>query len=195
MMHRQTCSQSSCRVYPASTSCFLAQRRRGCPDKPGNGTKKAVSSWHLLYCPCGTRAERASPRDLKLCNRMSYVVEPPSASTTTRPLPRHAVGFALIRPRAASSYRQLTADRYPAQCHARSASRLVADPAECGDTLCIASTICDREAARPVPAGAPDPGTSPRSPRPRPKTAIWCLSCEDTRYDDDQASSRIQRLL
>ena len=111
--------------------------------------------------------------DLKLCNRMSYVVEAAigiddKAATATR-------GWFRIDPAACRVVAQgtLTADRILLNARALGVYGSSPIPQSGGDTLCIAPDNFVIAAARQCRSRADARRRSPRSTRPGPTTAIW----------------------
>ncbi len=110
--------------------------------------------------------------DLKLCNRMSYVIEAAigiddKSATATR-------GWFRIDPAACRVVLQGTLDRrpYPAQCPRARRLRRLADPAERQRHALRRSRQFRHRGRPPVPRPARRRRPSPRSLRPAPTTAI-----------------------
>ena len=134
--------------------------------------------------------------DLKLCNRMSYVVEvaigiDDKAATATR-------GWFRIDPAACRVVAQgtLTADRILLHARALGLYGSSPIPQSGGDTLCIARTISSSPRARQCRAGqTPAPFTQINPTRTDDGNLVAYLA-EDSEYDDEQARlAGIQRLL
>jgi uncharacterized membrane protein len=134
--------------------------------------------------------------DLKLCNRMSYVVEAAigiddKAATATR-------GWFRIDPAACRVVAQgtLTADRILLNARALSVYGSSPIPQNGGDTLCIAPENFVIAAARQCrPGQTPAPFTQ-ITPTPTDDGNLVAYLAEDSEYDDEQARlAGIQRLL
>jgi uncharacterized membrane protein len=134
--------------------------------------------------------------DLKLCNRMSYVVEAAigiddKAATATR-------GWFRIDPAACRVVVQgtLTADRILLNARALSVYGSSPIPQNGGDTLCIAPDNFVIAAARQCrPGQTPAPFTQ-ITPTPTDDGNLVAYLAEDSEYDDEQARlAGIQRLL
>ncbi len=134
--------------------------------------------------------------DLKLCNRMSYVVEvaigiDDKAATATR-------GWFRIDPAACRVVAQgtLTADRILLNARALGLYGSSPIPQSGGDTLCIAKDNFVIAAARQCRAGqTPAPFTQINPTRTDDGNLVAYLA-EDSEYDDEQARlAGIQRLL
>jgi uncharacterized membrane protein len=134
--------------------------------------------------------------DLKLCNRMSYVVEAAigiddKAATATR-------GWFRIDPAACRIVAQgtLTADRILLNARALGVYGASPIPQNGADTLCIAPNNFVIAAARQCRAGqTPAPFTEIRPTRTDDGNLVAYLT-EDSEYDDEQARlAGIQRLL
>jgi uncharacterized membrane protein len=134
--------------------------------------------------------------DLKLCNRMSYVVEAAigideKAATATR-------GWFRIDPAACRVVLQgtLTADRILLNARALGVYGSSPIPQSGGDTLCIARDNFVIAAARQCRAGqTPAPFTQVSPTRADDGNLVAYLA-EDSEYDDEQARlAGIQRLL
>ena len=134
--------------------------------------------------------------DLKLCNRMSYVVEAAigiddKAATATR-------GWFRIDPAACRVVVQgtLTADRI--LLHARALSLYGASPIpqNGGDTLCVAPDDFVIAAARQCRAGQTPAAFTQITPTHTDDGNLVAYLAEDSEYDDEQARlAGIQRLL
>jgi uncharacterized membrane protein len=134
--------------------------------------------------------------DLKLCNRMSYVIEAAigiddKAATATR-------GWFRIDPAACRVVAQgtLTADRILLNARALGVYGSSPIPQNGGDTLCIAPDNFVIAAARQCRAGqSPAPFTQ-INPTPTDDGNLVAYLAEDSEYDDEQAKlAGIQRLL
>ncbi len=134
--------------------------------------------------------------DLKLCNRMSYVVEvaigiDDKAATATR-------GWFRIDPAACRVVAQgtLTADRILLNARALGVYGASPIPQSGGDTLCIAPDNFVIAAARQCRSGqSPAPFTQINPTRTDDGNLVAYLA-EDSEYDDEQARlAGIQRLL
>jgi uncharacterized membrane protein len=134
--------------------------------------------------------------DLKLCNRMSYVIEAAigiddKAATATR-------GWFRIDPAACRVVVQgtLTADRILLNARALGVYGSSPIPQNGGDTLCIASDNFVIAAARQCrPGQTPAPFTQ-ITPTPTDDGNLVAYLAEDSEYDDEQAKlAGIQRLL
>ena len=139
---------------------------------------------------------RAAYADLKLCNRMSYVVEAAigiddKAATATR-------GWFRIDPAACRVVAQgtLTADRILLNARALGVYGSSPIPQNGGDTLCIAPDNFVIAAARQCRAGqTPAPFTQIKPTQTDDGNLVAYLA-EDSEYDDEQARlAGIQRLL
>jgi uncharacterized membrane protein len=134
--------------------------------------------------------------DLKLCNRMSYVIEAAigiddKAATATR-------GWLRIDPAQCRVVAQgtLTADRI--LLHARALSVYGASPVpqNGGDSLCIAPENFVIAAARQCRAGQTAAPFTEIKPTPSDDGNMVAYLAEDSEYDDEQAKlAGIQRLL
>jgi uncharacterized membrane protein len=134
--------------------------------------------------------------DLKLCNRMSYVIEAAigiddKAATATR-------GWFRIDPAACRVVVQgtLTADRILLNARALGVYGSSPIPQNGGDTLCIAPDNFVIAAARQCRAGqSPAPFTQV-NPTPTDDGNLVAYLAEDSEFDDEQARlAGIQRLL
>src|ERR1700720_3766665 len=134
--------------------------------------------------------------DLKLCNRMSYVVEAAigiddKSATATR-------GWFRIDPAACRVVAQgtLAADRILLHARALGVYGSSPIPQNGGDTLCIAPDNFIIAAARQCRSGqTPEPFTQGNPTQAEDGNLVAYLA-EDSEYDDDQARlAGIQRLL
>src|SRR4030081_302484 len=134
--------------------------------------------------------------DLKLCNRMSYVVEvaigiDDKAATATR-------GWFRIDPAACRVVAQgtLTADRILLNARALGVYGSSPVPQSGGDTLCIAADNFVIAAARQCRAGQTPAPFTQINPTPGDDGNLVAYLAEDSEYDDEQARlAGIQRLL
>jgi uncharacterized membrane protein len=150
------------------------------------------------FVPAITLLASAAPAhaDLKLCNRMSYVVEAAigiddKAATATR-------GWFRIDPAACRVVVQgtLTADRI--LLHARALGLYGASPIpqNGGDTLCVAPDDFVIAAARQCRAGQTPAAFTQITPTHTDDGNLVAYLAEDSEYDDEQARlAGIQRLL
>jgi uncharacterized membrane protein len=134
--------------------------------------------------------------DLKLCNRMSYVVEvaigiDDKAATATR-------GWFRIDPAACRVVAQgtLTADRILLHARALGVYGSSPIPQNGGDTLCIAPDNFVIAAARQCRSGQTPAPFTQVNPTQADDGNLVAYLAEDSEYDDDQARlAGIQRLL
>jgi uncharacterized membrane protein len=134
--------------------------------------------------------------DLKLCNRMSYVVEAAigiddKAATATR-------GWFRIDPAACRIVVQgtLTADRILLHARALSVYGASPIPQNGGDTLCIAADNFVIAAARQCRSGQTPAPFTQITPTATDDGNLVAYLAEDSEYDDEQARlAGIQRLL
>jgi uncharacterized membrane protein len=134
--------------------------------------------------------------DLKLCNRMSYVVEvaigiDDKAATATR-------GWFRIDPAACRVVAQgtLTADRILLNARALGVYGSSPIPQNGGDTLCVASDNFVIAAARQCRSGQTPAPFTQVSPTQSDDGNLVAYLAEDSEYDDEQARlAGIQRLL
>ncbi len=173
-----------------------SSRLRG---KPGHDELNIVRSFSYALIPAlVTLLASAMPAyaDLKLCNRMSYVVEAAigiddKAATATR-------GWFRIDPAACRIVAQgtLTADRILLNARALGVYGSSPIPQNGADTLCIAADNFVIAAARQCRAGqTPAPFTEIRPTQTDDGNLVAYLA-EDSEYDDEQARlAGIQRLL
>jgi uncharacterized membrane protein len=168
-------------------------------DKPGHDERKKSLPRELAFlsavftCFISTAPAYA---DLKLCNRMSYVVEAAigiddKAATATR-------GWFRIDPAGCRVVVQgtLTADRILLNARALGVYGSSPIPQNGGDTLCIAPDDFVIAAARQCRAGqSPAPFTQ-ITPTPTDDGNLVAYLAEGSEYDDEQAKlAGIQRLL
>jgi uncharacterized membrane protein len=147
----------------------------------------------LLALLAGAAPARA---DLKLCNRMSYVVEAAigiddKAATATR-------GWFRIDPAACRVVAQgtLTADRILLNARALGVYGASPIPQNGGDTLCIATDNFVIAAARQCRGGQTPAPFTQITPTATEDGNLVAYLAEDSEYDDDQARlAGIQRLL
>jgi uncharacterized membrane protein len=134
--------------------------------------------------------------DLKLCNRMSYVVEAAigiddKAATATR-------GWFRIDPAACRVVAQgtLTADRILLNARALGVYGASPIPQNGGDTLCVASDNFVIAAARQCRTGQTPAPFTQITPTQADDGNLVAYLAEDSEYDDEQARlAGIQRLL
>jgi uncharacterized membrane protein len=184
-----------------STS-YLPQGRKtdvDARDEPGHdgakGSAFVLASSFLITVAllAGAAPARA---DLKLCNRMSYVVEAAigiddKAATATR-------GWFRIDPAACRVVVQgtLTADRILLNARALGVYGSSPIPQNGGDTLCIASDNFVIAAARQCRSGQTPAPFTQITPTATEDGNLVAYLAEDSEYDDDQARlAGIQRLL
>jgi uncharacterized membrane protein len=152
----------------------------------------------LLFGPLIALLASATPAhaDLKLCNRMSYVVEvaigiDDKAATATR-------GWFRIDPAACRVVAQgtLTADRILLNARALGVYGSSPIPQNGGDTLCIAPADFVIAAARQCRAGQTPAPFTQINPSTDDDGNLVAYLAEDSEYDDVQARlAGIQRLL
>jgi uncharacterized membrane protein len=168
-------------------------------DKPGHDKWRAVSTRNFAVIAATIFAlthSSAARADLKLCNRMSYVVEAAigiddKSATATR-------GWFRIDPAQCRVVAQgtLTADRI--LLHARALGVYGASPVpqNGGDTLCIAPENFVIAAARQCRAGQSQAPFTMVKPSQSEDGNMIAYLAEDSEYDDEQAKlAAIQRLL
>jgi uncharacterized membrane protein len=163
-----------------SFSCALSSTLIGLPA--------AIISFLLSAVPAHA--------DLKLCNRMSYVVEvaigiDDKAATATR-------GWFRIDPAACRVVAQgtLTADRILLNARALGVYGSSPIPQSGGDTLCIASDNFVIAAARQCRSGQTPAPFTQVNPTSSDDGNLVAYLAEDSEYDDEQARlAGIQRLL
>jgi uncharacterized membrane protein len=164
------------------------------PDDDG---RLGIRKWRYLAAALflATSVESAHA-DLKLCNRMSYVVEAAigiddKAATATR-------GWFRIDPAACRVVVQgtLTADRILLNARALGVYGASPIPQNGGDTLCIASDNFVIAAARQCRSGQTPAPFTQITPTATEDGNLVAYLAEDSEYDDDQARlAGIQRLL
>jgi uncharacterized membrane protein len=183
-----------------STSCLRRAHKEdvNARDKPGHDGLRIASL--LLALPAAIISFLASSEparaDLKLCNRMSYVVEvaigiDDKAATATR-------GWFRIDPAACKVVVQgtLTADRILLNARALGVYGSSPIPQNGGDTLCIAPADFVIAAARQCRAGQTPAPFTQINPTQTDDGNLVAYLAEDSEYDDDQARlAAIQRLL
>jgi uncharacterized membrane protein len=168
-------------------------------DKPGHdGAKKPglvlASSFVVAIALLASAAPARA--DLKLCNRMSYVIEvaigiDDKAATATR-------GWFRIDPAACRVLVQgtLTADRILLNARALGVYGSSPIPQSGGDTLCIAPDNFVIAAARQCRAGQTPAPFTQVNPTLADDGNLVAYLAEDSEYDDEQARlAGIQRLL
>jgi uncharacterized membrane protein len=184
---------------PAIHVLFLSHKEDAdARDKPGHdGTKKqglVLASFIIALAVLAGAAPAHA--DLKLCNRMSYVVEAAigiddKAATATR-------GWFRIDPAACRVVVQgtLTADRILLNARALGVYGSSPIPQNGGDTLCIASDNFVIAAARQCRSGQTPVPFTQITPTATEDGNLVAYLAEDSEYDDDQARlAGIQRLL
>jgi uncharacterized membrane protein len=162
------------------------------------GFVPAIHVWSALFPALIVLLASAAPAhaDLKLCNRMSYVVEvaigiDDKAATATR-------GWFRIDPAACRVVAQgtLTADRILLNARALGVYGSSPIPQNGGDTLCIAPNDFVIAAARQCRAGQTPAPFTQINPTPTDDGNLVAYLAEDSEYDDEQARlAGIQRLL
>jgi uncharacterized membrane protein len=181
----------------------VCAKQTATPGHDGLGTTRASYSAlrsSLISLPAAVISFLVSAvpayADLKLCNRMSYVVEvaigiDDKAATATR-------GWFRIDPAACRVVAQgtLTADRILLNARALGVYGSSPIPQSGGDTLCIAPDNFVIAAARQCRSGqSPAPFTQINPTRTDDGNLVAYLA-EDSEYDDEQARlAGIQRLL
>ena len=168
-------------------------------DKPGhdgkNGSNFASVSFFIIAIALFASAAPAHA-DLKLCNRMSYVIEAAigiddKAATATR-------GWFRIDPAACRVVAQgtLTADRILLNARALGLYGSSPIPQNGGDTLCVAPDNFVIAAARQCRAGQTPVPFTQIIPTLADDGNLVAYLAEDSEYDDEQARlAGIQRLL
>src|SRR4051794_25349255 len=174
-----------------STSLLRQACKQGADarDKPGHDGFKVVRIFPALIAAVLILLASSRPTlaDLKLCNRMSYVVEAAigiddKAATATR-------GWFRIDPAACRVVAQgtLSADRILLNAHALALYGASPIPQNGADTLCIAPDNFVIAAARQCRAGqTPAPFTEIRPTQTDDGNLVAYLA-EDSEYDDEQA--------
>jgi uncharacterized membrane protein len=168
-------------------------------DKPGHdGAKKLIPVLVSSLVVSIALLASAVPAhaDLKLCNRMSYVIEAAlgiddKAATATR-------GWFRIDPAACRVVAQgtLTADRILLNARALGVYGSSPIPQNGGDTLCIAPDNFVIAAARQCRAGQTPAPFTQITPTTADDGNLVAYLAEDSEYDDEQARlAGIQRLL
>jgi uncharacterized membrane protein len=175
-------------------------------DKPGHDdlrimrllsyTLRAVLIALPAAIVCFLASAEPAYADLKICNRMSYVVEvaigiDEKAATATR-------GWFRIDPAACRVVAQgtLTADRILLNARALSLYGSSPIPQNGGDTLCIAPGDFVIAAARQCRAGQTSAPFTQITPTQADDGNLVAYLAEDSEYDDEQARlAGIQRLL
>jgi uncharacterized membrane protein len=163
-----------------------------------SAARRAVSALSALPAALASFLISATPAnaDLKLCNRMSYVVEAAigiddKAATATR-------GWFRIDPAACRVVVQgtLTADRILLNARALGVYGGSPIPQNGGDTLCVASGNFVIAAARQCRSGQTPASFTQITPTATEDGNLVAYLAEDSEYDDDQARlAGIQRLL
>jgi uncharacterized membrane protein len=167
-------------------------------DKPGHdeGKRSPFRHFSLLLTFFAALSSTAAHADLKLCNRMSYVVEAAigiddKAATATR-------GWFRIDPAACRVVVQgtLTADRILLNARALGVYGSSPIPQNGADTLCIAQHDFVIAAARQCRAGQTPASFTQVTPTTTDDGNLVTYLAEDSQYDDEQARlAGIQRLL
>ena len=184
-------------VWPAGWAKDVDAR-----DKPGHDGLNIIRyvSALLIALPAAITSLFASAdpayADLKLCNRMSYVVEvaigiDDKSATATR-------GWFRIDPAACRVVMQgkLTADRILLNARALGLYGSSPIPQNGGDTLCIAPGDFVIAAARQCRAGQTPAPFTQITPTQADDGNLVAYLAEDSEYDDEQARlAGIQRLL
>ena len=164
------------------------------PDDDG---RLGIRKWRYLAAALLLMMSTGNARaDLKLCNRMSYVVEAAigiddKAATATR-------GWFRIDPAACRVVVQgtLTADRILLNARALGVYGASPIPQNGGDTLCIAPDNFVIAAARQCRSGQTPAPFTQITPTATEDGNLVAYLAEDSEYDDDQARlAGIQRLL
>ena len=185
---------------PVHAVCAKQTAMPGHDDIDGTKSISSALSSTLLALPAAVISFLVSSApayaDLKLCNRMSYVVEAAigiddKSATATR-------GWFRIDPAACRVVAQgtLTADRILLTARALGVYGSSPIPQSGGDTLCIAPDNFVIAAARQCRSGqSPAPFTQISPTRADDGNMVAYLA-EDSEYDDEQAKlAGIQRLL
>src|SRR4051794_6676594 len=187
-----------------STSCWRQVRKEDVDgrDKPGHDGLNIMRwlSFTLVALPAAIISFLISSKpayaDLKLCNRMSYVIEvaigiDDKAATATR-------GWFRIEPATCRIVAQgtLTADRILLNARALGVYGSSPIPQSGGDTLCIAPDNFVIAAARQCRTGQTQAPFTQINPTPTDDGHLVAYLAEDSEYDDEQARlAGIQRLL
>jgi uncharacterized membrane protein len=158
---------------------------------PSINPRAIFTAWLLLAV-----SATAAFADLKLCNRMSYVIEAAigiddKAATATR-------GWFRIDPAACRIVAQgtLTADRILLSARALGVYGSSPIPQSGGDTLCVAPGNFVIAAARACRPGQSTASFTQIKPTPADDGNLAAYLAEDSEYDDEQARlAGIQRLL
>jgi uncharacterized membrane protein len=158
---------------------------------PPINPRPIFTAWLLLAL-----SATAAFADLKLCNRMSYVIEAAigiddKAATATR-------GWFRIDPAACRIVAQgtLTADRILLSARALGVYGSSPIPQSGGDTLCVAPGNFVIAAARACRPGQSAASFTQIKPTPTDDGNLVAYLAEDSDYDDEQARlAAIQRLL
>src|SRR6266403_1224392 len=158
---------------------------------PSINPRPIFTAWLLLALSATTAFA-----DLKLCNRMSYVIEAAigiddKAATATR-------GWFRIDPAACRIVAQgtLTADRILLSARALGVYGSSPIPQSGGETLCVAQGNFVIAAARQCRSGQSSASFTQINPTPTDDGNLVAYLAEDSEYDDEQARlAGIQRLL
>jgi uncharacterized membrane protein len=197
---RRTVSLSFAYARPSTSFPLQAgQEDLDARHKAGHDERGASGArcWRYLLAALLLSISTSSARaDLKICNRMSYVIEAAigiddKSATATR-------GWFRIDPAACRVVLQgtLTADRILLNARALGVYGASPLPQNGSDTLCVASDNFVIAAARQCrPGQTPAPFTQINPTRADDGNLVAYLA-EDSEYDDDQARlAAIQRLL
>jgi uncharacterized membrane protein len=192
-------------AYARPSTSYLPQARKkdvDARDKPGHdgaNVSRSLSS-ALMALPAAIVSFLISSvpayADLKLCNRMSYVIEAAigiddKSATATR-------GWFRLDPAACRVVAQgtLTADRILLNARALGVYGSSPIPQNGGDTLCIAPDNFVIAAARQCRAGQTPAPFTQVNPTTADDGNLVAYLAEDSEYDDEQARlAGIQRLL
>jgi uncharacterized membrane protein len=166
------------------------------PGHDGARKLRAVLAASLLVALTFVAAAAPARADLKLCNRMSYVVEAAigiddKAATATK-------GWFRIDPAACRVVVQgtLTADRILLNARALSVYGASPLPQNGSDTLCVASDNFVIAAARQCRTGQTPAPFTQITPTTADDGNLVAYLAEDSEYDDEEAKlAGIQRLL
>jgi uncharacterized membrane protein len=167
-------------------------------DKPGHDREKKIffQAAALLAAVIFFLLPTSARADLKLCNRMSYVIEAAigiddKSATATR-------GWFRIDPAACRVVVQgaLTADRILLNARALPVYGASPIPQNGGDTLCVAPDNFVIAAARQCRAGQTPAAFTQIVPSKAEDGNLVAYLAEDSEYDDEQARlAGVQRLL
>jgi uncharacterized membrane protein len=174
----------------------LRPRRRDGPGHDGEKKTPRIAAFSFAAAFVFFANSAPARADLKICNRMSYVVEvaigiDDKAATATR-------GWFRIDPAACRVVVQgtLTADRILLNAHALGVYGSSPIPQNGADTLCVAAGDFVIAAARQCRTGQTPAAFSQITPTPADDGNLVAYLAEDSEYDDEQARlAGIQRLL